>query len=208
MSLIEVVTLFTMMAALAALPSASVALVVTRAATLGVKSGIAVAMGIVCGDLVFVALAILGLSVVAETMGGFFILVKVLGGMYLIWLGISLWCSNNEPVDIATCSTSNAKRGLTTSFVSGFVLTLGDVKAIFFYASLLPMFEDLSTLEVFDLITIVSIIVLGVGGVKILYAVFATNVALFLERRKLQKVSKKVAGGFMIGAGSYLILRT
>ena len=208
MSLIEVTTLFTMMAALAALPSASVALVVTRAATLGVKSGIAVAMGIVCGDLVFVALAILGLSVVAETMGGFFILVKVLGGMYLIWLGISLWRSNAEPVDIATCSTGDTKRGLTTSFVSGFILTLGDVKAIFFYASLLPMFEDLSTLEVFDLITIVSIIVFGVGGVKILYAVFATHVALFLERRKLQKVSKKVAGGLMIGAGSYLIVRT
>ena len=207
MSLIEIITLLTMMAALAALPSASVALVITRAATLGVKNGIAVAVGIVLGDLVFVTLAILGLSVVAETMGGFFIFVKVLGGMYLIWLGISLWRSNGKTAGIAY-STGNDKRRLTTSLVSGFVLTLGDVKAIVFYASLLPMFADPSALEVLDLLIIMSIIVLGVGGVKILYAIFATNLALFLKRRRLQKVAQKVTGSLMIGAGSYLIIKT
>ena len=207
MSLVEIITLFIMMATLAALPSASVALVITRAATLGVKNGIAVALGIVLGDLVFVTLAILGLSVVAETMGGFFVFVKVLGGMYLIWLGISLWRANGETADTAY-STGNDKRRLTTSFVSGFVLTLGDAKAIVFYASLLPMFADPSALEVLDLIIIMSIIVLGVGGVKILYAMFATNLALFLKRKRLQKVAQKVTGSLMIGAGSYLIIKT
>ena len=207
MSLVEIITLFIMMATLAALPSASVALVITRAATLGVKNGIAVALGIVLGDLAFVTLAILGLSIVAETMGGFFVFVKVLGGMYLIWLGISLWRANGETADTAY-STGNDKRTLTTSFVSGFVLTLGDVKAIVFYASLLPMFADPSALEVLDLIIIMSIIVLGVGGVKILYAMFATNLALFLKRKRLQKVAQKVTGSLMIGAGSYLIVKT
>ena len=207
MSLIEVIALFTMMAALAALPSASVALVITRTATVGVKNGIAVAAGIVLGDLVFVALAVLGLSVVAETMGMFFILVKVVGGVYLIWLGISLWRSQGEPIGIA-CNTGINKRELATSFVSGFVLTLGDVKAIFFYASLFPMFVDLSALAALDLITILAIIILGVGGVKILYAVFASSAALFLERRQLQKVSREIAGSLMVGAGSYLVLKT
>jgi len=46
---------------LAAMPSTSVALVVTRSATLGVGNGFSVAAGIVLGDLVFVMLAILGL---------------------------------------------------------------------------------------------------------------------------------------------------
>ncbi|MEM1309801.1 MAG: LysE family translocator [Cyanobacteria bacterium P01_H01_bin.153] len=207
MSPIEVTTLFAMMAALAALPSASVALIVTRAATMGVKNGIAVAVGIVLGDLLFVALAILGLSIVAETMGGFFIFVKVLGGLYLIWLGISLWRSSSEPAGTAH-NTGSHKRGLITSVVSGFVLTLGDVKAIFFYASLLPMFADLSALEALDLLTIVCVIILGVGGVKILYAVFATHVALFLEQNQLRKASQKIAGSLMIGAGSYLIVKT
>jgi len=52
------------MALLAALPSASVALVITRSATLGVANGIAVSAGIVLGDLIFILLAIFGLSAV------------------------------------------------------------------------------------------------------------------------------------------------
>lgn len=51
MSIIEIITLFGMMIALAALPSASVALVVTRSATFGVASGVAVTAGIILGDL-------------------------------------------------------------------------------------------------------------------------------------------------------------
>ena len=57
------------MAALAAIPSTSVALVLTRSATLGLANGIAVATGIVIGDLIFVLLALLGLYFVAGTMG-------------------------------------------------------------------------------------------------------------------------------------------
>ena len=76
MSIIETISLFGIMAALAAMPSTSVALVVTRSATLGVGNGIAVAMGIVLGDLVFIMLAILGLSVVAEAMGNLFVVIK------------------------------------------------------------------------------------------------------------------------------------
>ncbi|MEA5462295.1 LysE family translocator [Leptothoe sp. PORK10 BA2] len=195
-----------MMTALAALPSASVALVVTRAATLGIANGMAVAAGIVLGDLVFVALAILGLSVVAEAMGGLFMVLKVVGGLYLIGLGISLWRSQGGLVAM-TNSRDNSKRGLATSFISGFVLTLGDVKAIFFYASLFPMFVELSALEVLDLVTIIAVIVLAVGGVKVLYAVFSAKAALFLERRKLQKTSQKAVGGLMVGVGGYLVLK-
>ena len=47
MSIIETITLFGIMVALAAMPSASVALIVTRSATLGIGNGFAVAVGIV-----------------------------------------------------------------------------------------------------------------------------------------------------------------
>jgi threonine/homoserine/homoserine lactone efflux protein len=57
------------MLVLAAIPSASVALVVTRSATLGIKNGISVACGIVLCDLIFVALAILGMGFLAKQWG-------------------------------------------------------------------------------------------------------------------------------------------
>ncbi|KAF3981550.1 MAG: LysE family transporter [Methylococcales symbiont of Hymedesmia sp. n. MRB-2018] len=90
MSIIDSIALVGIILALALVPSAGVALVVTRTATLGTANGIAVSLGIVLGDLVFILLAILGLSVVAETMGSLFMVVKYFGGAYLVWLGISL----------------------------------------------------------------------------------------------------------------------
>ena len=205
MNPIEIATLFFMMAALAALPSASVALVITRAATLGVANGIAVAAGIVLGDLVFMILAILGLAIIAETLGGLFIIMKVLGGVYLIWLGISLWRSQNGLM--TKPQTHHYQLGILTSFISGFLLTLGDVKAILFYGSLFPMIIELSVLRAIDLVVIITTIVIAVGGVKVMYALFATKAAQMAEARKLSNVSQKAAGGLMVGAGSYLLLK-
>lgn len=191
------------MVTLAALPSTSVGLVVTRSATLGVANGLAVALGIVCGDLVFIILAIFGLSVVAETMGWLFLLIKYLGGVYLLWLGLTLLRSAN----FASAPINKTGSGsLTASFISGFAITLGDIKAIFFYMSLFPTFINLNELRTLDLLTIVLITVGSVGGVKAVYALSARKVALMLQERKFERVVKTVAGGCMVGAGTYLLV--
>jgi len=90
MDIINTLLLFGTMAVLAAIPSASVALVIARSITLGISQGIAVGAGVVIGDLIFIGLVMLGLSVLAETMGGLFLVVKYLGAFYLLWLGLSL----------------------------------------------------------------------------------------------------------------------
>lgn len=205
MGIIESITLFGVMVSLAAIPSTSVALVVTRSATLGIGNGLAVSIGIVLGDLVFIVLAIFGLTVVAETLGSFFMIIKVLGGLYLIWLGFALLTAKRS-VSISV-DKINSKGNLIVSFLSGFLLTLGDIKAIIFYASLLPMFIDLSVIEVPEIITIVFVTILGVGGVKVLYAIFANKVAAYIKNRKVESMAQKTAGGFMIGAGGYVIAK-
>ncbi len=82
MNIIDLISLFIIMAALAIIPSTSVALVVTRSATAGFANGVAVVTGIVLGDLVFVMLAIFGLSVIAENMADVFIIIKYIGGAH------------------------------------------------------------------------------------------------------------------------------
>ncbi|HEC05518.1 MAG TPA: LysE family translocator, partial [Thiolapillus brandeum] len=132
MNIYESIMLFFILATLAALPSTSVALVVTRSATLGVADGIAVTSGIVVGDLVFVLLALLGLSVIAKTLGNLFLTIKYLGGAYLIWIGITLWLSPNKT---SMAVKQRPLRSLMGSFLAGLFLTMGDVKAIIFYIS-------------------------------------------------------------------------
>lgn len=206
MSIIDSISLFTIMVTLAIIPSTSVALVVTRSATLGVSNGIAVATGIVLGDLTFILLALLGMSIVAETMAGFFLIIKYLGGAYLLWLGFTLLTSENNTAFSANHSANHGS--LISSFLAGVFLTLGDIKAIFFYASLFPTFVDISVLNTSDIIIIVSITISTVGLVKIAYAISAKKVVTMTQGLKLENTTKKVAGSFMAGAGSYLIIKT
>jgi len=205
MTLIDIVSLFAIMVALAAIPSASVALVVTRAATAGVADGIAVAAGIVVGDLIFVVLAILGLSVIAEAMGGVFLVLKTAGAVYLMWLGFSLLKSSLRRTSPRQHGPAGAS--FVTSFVAGLVLTLGDLKAIVFYASLFPVFIDLTAVTVVDVGSIVLTTVLAVGGVKSVYAVFARRVVARSRGMQLEAPAKVVGGGFMLGAGAYLLVK-
>ncbi len=204
MTFLSAFTLCLVTIALAAIPSASVALVVTRSATLGIKNGVAVASGIVIGDLVFVCLAILGMSVLAETMGAFFAIFKYIGGAYLIWLGIGLLRAKKETLLQLDCSRRST---LLTSFAAGLLLTLGDVKAILFYASLFPTFVDMANLTVVSITVIVTITIFAVGGVKIAYAFAARSIVSRLQKRHSQKYIRLTAGGFMVGAGTYLIAK-
>ncbi len=212
MTIFEIISLFGVMALLAAIPSTSVALVVTRSATCGIGNGIAVSTGIVLGDLIFILLAVLGLSVVAEAMGGLFAVVKYLGAAYLIWFGIGLLraSSSKRLVDGHELVTDKGENSgsLIASFTAGFALTLGDVKAIFFYIALFPAFIDLGGLQLLDISIIILVTIIAVGGVKVLYAFSAIKIAAMAKGLKLENAAKKTAGCIMVGAGGYLIAKT
>ncbi|MDA3834918.1 MAG: LysE family translocator [Spirochaetales bacterium] len=204
MTTISIITLLATMVVLAAIPSASVALVVTRSVTLGIRNGISVACGIVLGDLIFVALAILGMSFLAETMGSFFVILRYIGGAYLVWIGFNLVRSNGR---VNLIRSDASKLSLLASFVSGLLLTLGDIKAILFYASLFPAFVNMSSLRVRDIVGIVAVTIIAVGGVKIFYAYSAQGIANRFQNRKAQKLTQTTAGYCMVGAGAYIIIK-
>ena len=206
MGIIESITLLGIMVALATIPSTSVTLVVIRSATLDVKNGIAVAAGIVLGDLIFVMLVILGLSVLAENLASLFLIVRYLGATYLIWLGLTLLARKHTTG--FTTNNPTGKGRLTTGFLAGLALTLGDIKAIFFYLSLFPIFIDLTALQLTDVFIITAITVVAVGGVKVVYAFSAAHIATLSKGLPFEPAIRKTAGGVMIGAGSYLIAKS
>ncbi len=203
MTPLAALSFFAIMLALAAMPSASVTLVVARSVSHGLKNGIAVALGIVIGDLFFVAFAILGMSVLATTFGSVFSVFKYIGGAYLVWLGFNLLKTN----DFAQAPSDDSRRStLLASFASGLFLTLGDLKAILFYASLFPTLMDLSSLTAVDIVIIVVVTILAVGGVKVIYAFTAGAIVTRLRSQRARQ-TQKIAGGLMVGTGAYLIIK-
>lgn len=205
MSIYESITLFGIMVVLAAIPSTSVALVVARSALLGVSNGLAVAVGIVLADLILVSLAILGLSIVTSMMGNLFMILKIMGGLYLLWFGFSL-LSRKGKFKKGIYETSS-KQSLVASFMAGFFLTFGDIKAIFFYASLLPIFVDLSAIQESEIVVIGLITIFSVGSVKVAYAIFAHKAATYAAIVNSDAIPRKAAGGLMMSAGGYLIFK-
>ena len=205
MSILSAFSLFLIMLVLAAIPSASVALVVTRSAIHGIPNGAAVSAGIVLGDLVFAAMAILGMTFLAESLGAFFAVFRYLGAGYLIWLGIGLLRSAKE---LQIKETRSSSSSLATSFLAGFFLTLGDIKAILFYASLFPAFVDLASLSAAGMGILLLITVVTVGGIKLVYAFGARAIVHRLHGRAGSKWINRTAGGLMVGTGGYLIAKT
>ncbi|PTN12500.1 LysE family translocator [Nitrosomonas aestuarii] len=204
MSLFDALVLFIIMITLAAIPSTSVALVVARSATMNLANGVAVSMGIVAGDLIFVMLAILGLTALSGMMGGLFFAIKFVAGIYLIWFGITLIRSRTKKITFEYSRTSN---GICASFLAGLFVTLGDVKAIFFYASLFPAFVDVSALTLPDISVILLVTVVTVGGVKLTYAFTATKVMLMSKGLAIENKARLASGALMVGAGTYLIAK-
>ncbi len=204
MGIVEIISLCLIMLIGASIPSSSVVLVVARSLTHGIPNGISASLGIVCGDVIFILLVIYGLSEIAESMGWLFLLIKYLGASYLIWLGVTLLFSKSTVIAVE----KNTQKGdLATSFVAGLLLTLGDVKAIFFYISLFPAFIDPAKLSAIDVAVVLIIDIFLVGGIKIFYAYSAKKVASLSSKHRLQKGTKKLAGGLMVGAGGYLMVK-
>ena len=142
---------------------------------------------------------------VAEALGSLFMVVKIIGGIYLIWLGYSLFSKTGATETKA--SKININQSLASSFAAGLVLTLGDIKAIIFYASLLPAFVDLSAIQPSDVLVLIFITVFSVGGIKSFYAVCSNKVSEYAKRTNMEAAARKTAGGLMVGAGGYLIIK-
>ncbi len=113
----------------ALVPSVSVLAVSARSAALGFAHGVLTTAGIVVGDIVFIIIAIYGLSLLADLMGNHFALIRYFGGAYLIWLGTVLWRSTPKADGVEGSSMTS----MSSSFLTGLLITLADQKAILFY---------------------------------------------------------------------------
>lgn len=189
---------------LAIVPSVSVLAVTARAAAFGFSHGLFTAIGIVIADILFILVAVYGLALIAEMMGDQFRLVQYLGSAYLIWLGISMWRA-----DTRTRSADGvAQSSWLSSFLSGFLITLGDQKAILFYLGFFPAFIDLSTMTPTDTLIIVIIAILGVGGAKLVYAFLAARASLLFANSSALRGLNILAACVMILVGVALLFKT
>lgn len=174
--------------------------VVSCAVGRGLRDARALIAGIVVGDLSYFTFAVLGMAALARSMGELFLVVKLAGAAYLIWLGIKLW--RQRPMGPnATDGGIVSPRGFWRGVLGGLAVTLGNPKAIAFYAGLLPTFIDLENLSVAEALTMGAIVVLVVALIPAAYALAAAGSRRFLTHPGRVRLMNRAAGTMMIGAG-------
>lgn len=92
--------------------------------------------GIVLGDIILIGVAGVGFAAAIVKWPILIVGLKVAGALYVAWLGVGMVMTKTD----STLETIQPARGL--DLLRGFWLTLGNPKAILFFAAFFPLFID------------------------------------------------------------------
>jgi homoserine/homoserine lactone efflux protein len=115
-------------------PGPVVTLVISTAATKGVRAGLITVAGTSTGNAVLLIAIALGLNWVLSHAVYVFELLRWTGAAYLIWLGIQAWRHAGQERSVST--------GRHVQFFRGLLVALSNPKTIAFFTAFLPQFVD------------------------------------------------------------------
>jgi len=182
---------------LALSPGPGLATIISRALASGPMAGLAVTAGLVLADFFFMAVAMVGLTAIAAAFGPFFQIVKYAGAAYLLWLGYRAFRSTASPIAVVPRSG----KGLIKDVGLGFLVTLGNPKAILFYSALLPTFVDMTRIRFADFLMLAAIVVVVSYAVYGGYIILAARSRRLLSSRPAARLFNRLTGSVLIGAG-------
>ena len=193
MTLMSGIALFIAMLISALIPGPSVMAVVSRSITSGVKHGLLVTLGIIIADYIFICLALSGLSAASSLLEELAELLKYLAGAYLLLLAYRLWRA-----DIVLSKETNFKNDhLSSTLFSGVLLGLANPKAILFYMGFFPAFIELSNIRINEVVIILLIATIAVGGVLSVYACVGAKARHLFKGKKALRMMNRLSSGVL-----------
>jgi threonine/homoserine/homoserine lactone efflux protein len=126
--------------ALIVVPGPSVLFTVSRALALGRAAGVATVAGNTVGVYVQVVAVAFGIGALVERSVMGFTIVKLGGAAYLIFLGVQAIRHRQKLAEMLGSRIEN--KSVARVMADGFVVGIGNPKAIVFFAAVLPQFVD------------------------------------------------------------------
>jgi homoserine/homoserine lactone efflux protein len=179
-------------------PGPIVTLVISTAATRGVRAGLITVAGTSTGNAVLIAAIALGLSWVLGHAAALFDALRWLGAAYLVWLGVQAWRHAGGPQPAAP--------GHRVHFRRGFFVALSNPKTIAFFTAFLPQFVD-PGLPAWRQLTVMCTVTVLLAAVSDSCWAIASGLgrAWFLAPRRARLLGR-VSGVVLIGGGIWLSL--
>ena len=186
-------------AVLSMTPGPAVLFVLSQAIQRGPGKSVWATAGILSANTVYFALSATSLGAVIVASYKLFFLIKWLGAAYLVYLGLRSFFGKSS---IASLPESNSgSRTGSRILRDGFLLQAANPKAILFFTAILPQFIDPHRNVVFQ------IVLLGVTSVVVEFVILYTYGQLAgrglatARSPRFEKVTNRVAGSLLIGAG-------
>ncbi len=184
--------------ALLAVPGPTVMLVVSYALGRGRSTGWATVPGVTLGDFTAMTASLLGAGAILATSATLFTVLKYLGACYLIWLGIKLWRADGKLDDLHKTTNGRTRAAM---FWHSFIVTALNPKGIVFFVAFVPQFIDVTHLVLVQFVVLEStFLVLAAANVAV-WAVLAGNLRARFKRPETLKLTNRIGGSFLIGAG-------
>ncbi|HYL00183.1 MAG TPA: LysE family translocator [Steroidobacteraceae bacterium] len=179
-------------------PGPIVTLVISTAATRGIRAGLVTVAGTSTGNALLIAAIALGLSWVLAHAVYLFEALRWMGAAYLVWLGVQAWRRAGAPAPPVTGNHVHFRRGL--------LVALANPKTIAFFTAFLPQFVDPS-LPAARQLTVMCVVTVALAAVSDSCWAIASGLGRewFMQPKRAQLLGR-ASGVTLIGGGIWLSL--
>ena len=169
----------------------------------GLRSGLILGAGEALGDVVYLSFAILSLGYLSNFLEPIINIVRWIGAGYLICLGISQFKLKNLDLDSQTQSSKSTIK----IFFIGFLIGGTNPKVILFYLSFIPLFLDLSNINLISAFQIIITVYLSVFASLVVVCVAGSQIKNLLKKPSYAKKLSQSTGVTMIIVGILLFIK-
>ncbi len=181
------------------IPGPTVTLIAANSLAHGTRAGLLNVVGTQIGLGLMMLVLIVGLSSIIATMGVWFDWLRFAGAAYLVWLGWKLLRSSGS---LDAASAPPPRGGFV---MQGFLVLMGNPKALLWFGAFIPQFVDPATDYVWQVVllglTAMATAAISDGA----YAVLAGRARTMMSRHRVRLVSR-LGGLCLIGGGAWLAL--
>lgn len=185
-------------------PGPSIAALVSRVLTNGLRDVLPFLVAMWLGEAVWLTLAVLGLAVLAQTFAAVFAVLRYLGAAYLLFLAWTMW---RVPAGLPEEAVQAGGRRPWRMFAAGFLVTLGNPKIMVFYMALLPTLVDLGRLGLFGWGGLALTMLLVLAVVDLGWALLAARARRLLRSRRAVRIANRTSASMMAGAAAAIAVR-
>ena len=183
------------------IPGPTILLVISYSLIRGRKAVFALLLGVGLGDIVAMILSFIGVGLLLQTVSIAFQFLKWIGAAYLIWLGIRMWRSAAESMELSAKIDNKVWHAI---MANAFVITALNPKSIVFFLAFLPQFINSEKPFITQSLILGStFLVLAIISV-LFYSLLASFTGQRMQLSLIHRWTNRIGGCLLIGAGGMI----